>query len=126
MNQEIYYSEMNGNYDDAMTIVDDMDTSIVDEDTGEILEPLIPPRLESIIKPKVKPKPIIGNHSGYDETMDDDAVKVTIVGALYSTDKAWLLEVESGEEVWFPKSKCRFDEQNMVVWMPYWLYARKF
>ncbi|WP_034039779.1 hypothetical protein [Wocania ichthyoenteri] len=40
-------------------------------------------------------------------------------------DKAWLLDCE-GDKVWFPKSKCNFDNTKKELEAPKWLLQEKF
>ncbi len=43
----------------------------------------------------------------------------------HETDDAWLLELETGDSVWLPKSQCELDTENMVVTVPEWLAEKK-
>lgn len=40
-------------------------------------------------------------------------------------DKAWLLDCE-GDKIWFPKSKCNFDQVKQELEAPIWLLREKF
>lgn len=50
-------------------------------------------------------------------------IKVTRVINEYP--KAWCLELEFGSTWMLPKSKCPFDQQQMSVFIPQWLWDEK-
>lgn len=37
------------------------------------------------------------------------------------TEKAWFLEMNAGAQTWFPKSKCKLNEELKLVFVPQWL-----
>ncbi len=41
------------------------------------------------------------------------------------TEKAFLLTMESGEELWFPKSQCKLNERTSEVEVPKWMAVDK-
>ena len=59
----------------------------------------------------------INDYSGEDETYS-----VLFDGLITETEKAWLLDID-GQEMWFPKSICKFD--NNYIIMPYWFAEQK-
>ena len=42
---------------------------------------------------------------------------------VHETEKAWLIKVKDGREIWFPKSRCKWD--GVTVVLPDWLAAKK-
>jgi hypothetical protein len=41
------------------------------------------------------------------------------------TDKAWLLKMDVGTEIWWPKSQCTLDEEECMIFVPHWLVLKK-
>jgi hypothetical protein len=60
---------------------------------------------------------------GFDSHDDDEEYEYA-GGIIAETDKAWLLNV-SGEETWFPKSKCEINEGAGTITVPQWLAEQK-
>lgn len=44
---------------------------------------------------------------------------------VHQTTDAWLIETDSGDEVWLPKSQCELDEDDNTVEVPEWLAIEK-
>ena len=51
----------------------------------------------------------------------------TIISAelIKETPLAWLLNCE-GDEAWFPKSQCTYELKEQKLYVPQWLYNKKF
>ena len=55
---------------------------------------------------------------------DDDLVELEVMELVVERDESWLMVIE-GEEVWLPKSKCTFRDEDMVVEVPKWLAEKE-
>ena len=61
----------------------------------------------------------------FDYDRNDETYSVPFDEVITETEKAWLLDID-GQEIWFPKSICKFDGQkNDCIIMPYWLAEQK-
>ena len=47
------------------------------------------------------------------------------VQIIKETENAWLLKMDTGGDMWFPKSRCTIDKKNHFVRVPQWLAKRK-
>lgn len=57
---------------------------------------------------------------------DTDVQEYAVDEFIHETDAAWLLRLSDvDEELWFPKSKCEFDEESMTIDVPDWLAEEK-
>lgn len=54
----------------------------------------------------------------FDCERDDEKYSVLFDEIVVETDMSWLLDIDC-EEIWFPKSLCRIEENEII--MPYWL-----
>ena len=41
------------------------------------------------------------------------------------TEKAWLLMMDSGRLIWWPKSRCTLDDEDYTITAPHWLVLKK-
>ena len=53
-----------------------------------------------------------------DRDSNDEKYSVLFDELVVETDMSWLLDIDC-EEIWFPKSLCRIEENEII--MPYWL-----
>ena len=44
---------------------------------------------------------------------------------LIETQKAWLVGISDDFEVWLPKSECKLDNENNIIYIPFWLVSEK-
>ncbi len=51
-------------------------------------------------------------------------VQIAYDQMLRSTDKAYLMTFENGEEVWFPKSQVHVDTKDKDITLPLWLVEK--
>lgn len=69
-------------------------------------------------------------YGGLEPGYDDDYTTVEVTKLVKETEKAWLFDCE-GDEIWLPKSLCRYKPEDPVtgygeVSVPDWLYEEKF
>lgn len=54
----------------------------------------------------------------FDYDRNDEKYTVLFDELIVETDMSWLLDIDC-EEMWFPKSLCRIEDDQII--MPYWL-----
>ena len=70
------------------------------------------------------------DHLPYDPYDDfisqgDEPTTVEFEEVIGETEKAWLLGMPDGEEIWFPKSQCKLRRRSRSLTLPVWLASAK-
>ncbi len=91
----------------------------IDMETGEILDDEVFVEIDDTNEVV----PDVVSDTSTDEFEYDERRRIAINEVMNETPKAWLLDTELGTD-WFPKSKCSV--QGKVLFIPEWLYVKKF
>lgn len=56
---------------------------------------------------------------------DDDEIIEVGADLIRSTEKAWLVRSDVGEEIWIPKSLAEYNERRSELSLPRWLAMQR-